>query len=411
VVVPPPATTAGRVSAVNLLTATRIRRVPIQRLGFTLARAPDWFARFFDEQGLERQFKTFNFLHTARWVSLGRFHRFDRSQPRERLSPRWILFTANFDGDWGPYFGAFMEAMAEGVYDIWGPSIDYPGYPAPDTASKLRAWLDTRLPSTQHYYAAYSHATTNDVRAAARVRRDICSLAIDLETRSGTAREATAVTLAFDDVSRGLRHCLGPVAPPPWSPSMVPPATGPDGTIRGLVAVFPVLHEHEQAIRAAIEAWPMGVHSPLRNVPGTHFARLALLHRSEVGRHPTTQLALRSSHLLFAADFDGRGPTRASAERFFRSVHRTMPDEVRAVWQHCAGFEYVDNEREFARLATRGRCPVLREYIDYPDESLRSVLTALRSQRRFAELVQRRITGETINVHDVLDFLEHSPSG
>ena len=58
-----PVTTSGRVSAVNLITATRLRRVPLQRLGFTLSKAPDWFAQKFGEQGLERQFKTFNFLH------------------------------------------------------------------------------------------------------------------------------------------------------------------------------------------------------------------------------------------------------------------------------------------------------------------------------------------------------------
>ena len=150
-------------------------------------------------------------------VSLGRFRRFDASQPRERLSPRWVLFTANFDGDWGPYFGAFMEGMAEGVYDVWGPSIDYPGFPAADTANPLRDWLATRLPATQHYYAAYPHATTNDVRSALRVRREICSLAIDLETRRGAARDAAGSPQAFDDVTRGLRHCLEPVDPAPWS--------------------------------------------------------------------------------------------------------------------------------------------------------------------------------------------------
>jgi hypothetical protein len=407
-------TTVGRVTAVNLISATRIRRVPVQRLGFTLSKSPDWFARMFNEQGLERQFKTFNFLHTARWVSLGRFPRFGSGHPREPLSPRWVLFTANFDDDWRSYFGAFMEALSEGVYDIWGPSIDYPGFPASDTANALRDWLATRLPATQHYYAAYPHATANDVRSAVRVRRDVCSLALDLEARLGPAAGGTPVNEAFDDVMHGLRHCLGPVAPPPWEPWQRwqrPPPPAPDGTIRGVVAVFPLLPDHEQALKAEIEAWPTDVGSPMRNVPGTHYARLAILHRSEIGRHPTTELELKNSHLLFTADFDGHGPTRESVEHFFRSVHRSIPDEVRAVWQHCAGFENVDTDSEFAKLAARGRCRVLHEFVDYPDESLRSVLTALRSQRRFLDLVQRRTAGGTITASDVLEFLEHPPTG
>jgi len=54
---------------------------------------------------------------------------------------------------------------------------------------------------------------------------------------------------------------------------------------------------------------------------------------------------------------------------------------------------------------------VLHEFVDYPDESLRSVLTALRSQRGFLDLVQRRTAGRTITASDVLKFLGHPPAG
>jgi len=398
------AASTTRINAVNLITATKLPRVPLQRFAFLLSKAPGWLAQAFDEVDLERRLKTFNFLHTARWVSLGRFPRVARDQGRERRSPRWVLFVANFGGAWETYRAAFMEAMSENVYDIWGQSIDYPDYPAPGTAGSFVKWLDTRLPPNEHYYAAYPHARTNDVRAAVRVRREVCSVAHELRAQGVTGTEL--VSSAFDDLARRVSQCLGPIDPAPSSSA----PTFADGSIHGSVAVFPVLPGHEEALETSIRALPCGTYSPFRRVPGTHFARLALLDRREIGRHPTTALRLRNSYLLLAADYDASDP-RGGGDRFFRSVYRAMPEEVRSVWRHCWDFEQVDDDREFADLASRCRCPVLREFIDYPDQSLRSVLTALGSQRRFVELLQRRARGHPIEAEELVGFLDHPPSG
>ena len=397
--------TQDRITPVNLITATRVHRVPLQRLGLGLSKAPAWVAGVFDEQSLDVQFKTLNFLHTARWVSLGRFPRVSRDQRPERFTPRWVIFTSNFDGEWVPYYEAFMEVLSEGVYDIWGQSIGYPGFPAPRTANALRCWLMSRLAVSQHYYAAYPYARANDVRSAVRVRREVCSAALELQVRKIVGH--ADVTPIFDSLARRVRHCLGSIDPPGWSA----PAKLADGSIGGVVTVFPVLPGHENVIKAAIDALPKGAGSPFRRVPGTHFARLALLDRDKVGIHPSKVITLRNSYLLFTADFDGVPPGRDSSERFFRSVHRTMPVEVQSVWRHCWGFNTADDADEFALLASRCRRPVFREFIDYPDESLRSVLKSLTSQRAFVELVRRRSLGNRIHAHELLAFLNHPPAG
>src|SRR5579864_5891550 len=92
-----------RITSVNLITATPLLRVPLQRFGFLLSKSPNWWSRIFDEEALELQFKTFNFLHTARFVSLGRFPRVARAQEAEPASLRWVIFIGNFDGAWAPY--------------------------------------------------------------------------------------------------------------------------------------------------------------------------------------------------------------------------------------------------------------------------------------------------------------------
>jgi hypothetical protein len=397
-----------RVSAFNMLTATAISRVPMQRIGLLLSKSPDWLARLFGERALTLQFKELNFLHTARWVNVGRFPRVTADQPRERRSPRWMLFCANFNGDWDAYFGAFMEGMGEGVYDLWGQCVGYPGFPAADTAYELIAWLRGRAPISQHFYAAYPQATTDDVRSALRVHREVSSVALDLRARPVTGESSRHVEETFDALAVRIQHCLGEIGPPPDAP---PPPTLPDGTIRGVVTLFPVLPGDEQALMAAIEALPAGTDSPFRRVAGTHFARLAVLCRDEAGRHPRETIELRNSYLLFAADFDESGSSRGAEQRFFEAVYRVITDDVRSVWAHCWGFDAVEDARQFGVLARRCRCKVLREFVDYPDASLRSVLTALVSQRRLVPLVGSRRRGGPVTAEEILSFLDERAAG
>jgi hypothetical protein len=396
------AAVSSRVTAVNLISVTWLPRVPLQRIGFWFSKAPDWWARLFEEQALQLQFKTFNFLHTARWVSLGRFPRVAETQPSERFRNRWVLYTANYDGDWRPYFGTFMEAMSEGVYDLWGQSVGYPDFPAPGTAYELEAWLDSRIKDSQHYYAAYPHATANDVRAAVMVRREACSAALDLQNR-GTPDD-TDVSDVFDEISRRVRHCLGPIDPAPWPE----PTLAPNGQITGVVTVFPILPGHEEEMTQAIGSLRSGANSPFRRVPGVHFARLALLDRNEIGVHPHKTVPVRNSYLLFTADFDS---VDGYPDLFFRSVFQEMTADVDSVWQHCWGFERSGDDRDFTALARRCSRPVLREFIDCPDQSLASVLRSLGSQRVYVSLAQARFKGGSVKARDLYGFLHHQPTG
>jgi hypothetical protein len=261
---------------------------------------------------------------------------------------------------------------------------------------------------SQHYYAAYPHATANDVRAAARVRREARSTAIDLE--ASEVGPGADVGLVFDDLARRLSQCLGPVGRPAdgWE---APPAVA-EGHIQGVAGVFPVLPGHEELLSEAASALGEGPASPFFMVPGTHFARLALLHRDKVGRYPGGRRRpapgragprdpvpvdrLANSYLVLAADVDGAGHRRAAHDRFFRTLFRVAPGAVDSLFSHCWGYASVDDDRDFADLAWRCRRPVVREYMDYSDESLRSVLAALAGHPAFVDLLERRRRGQPV---------------
>jgi len=302
-----------------------------------------------------------------------------------------------------------MEAMSEGVYDIWGQSIGYPGFPAPGTANELQDWLDTRLPRSQHYYAAYYWASANDVRAAVRVRREVRSVAVELQAKR--VPNNADVNPTFDGLTGRLRDCLGPIRPPPWGWGSPPGPTVivPNGRVTGYAAVFPVRDGHELPLKSAVERLPSGSVSPFRSVPGTHFARLAVLDKDTIGRYQRDRKTVppRNSYLLFAADFDATTRDEANGERFIASIYANMEREVKSIWSHCYGFDAADRDfgATFLKRAKQCRRDILAEFIDCPDQSVRSVIDALSRHREFVNLVRSRNSGGTIQARHLLTFL------
>ena len=347
----PPVMTADRVTPVNLLTATRIRRVPVQRLGFHAFQIARRSAVAVQRSRARA---------TAQDVQLPAYTRLPgepgavpavRCRPASgTLEPPRGSLLLNFNSGWEPYFGAFVP------WKRWLRACTTSGGSRSTTRASPRCRQGERgsvrksgsilgCLTRQHYYAAYPHATTNDVRSAVRVRREMCSLAIDLATRHGGACSTEVVTRAFDEITARVRHCLQPIDFPAWRQ----PPTLADGSIGGIVAIFPLRPGHQPFLRQAIEQLPSGVGSPFRNVPGTHFARLALLDRRRDRSSPqdggdAAQL-LSVVHRRFRRRRLGEG----RGGRYFRAMFRGMPKEVQKVWTHCDGFENVDDEGRFVR--------------------------------------------------------------
>jgi hypothetical protein len=111
-----------------------------------------------------------SFIHFARWVIIKRrgFPQAAPDQPREKLKYDYLLFFSNFNGTWNQYIDAFSAVLSRGLNFIWRWSEKFPGS-VPVTPFKqyiARCQFDT-----DYYYTAYPYATTNDVKAAHRVRQ------------------------------------------------------------------------------------------------------------------------------------------------------------------------------------------------------------------------------------------------
>jgi hypothetical protein len=117
-----------------------------------------------------------SFIHFARWVIVPhrKFPRVSSDQPTENLQYDYLIFFSNFNGTWNQYIDAFSAVLGTGLDGIWRWSEKYPGA-VPVTSFKY--YISLVQFETDYYYDAYPHATTNDVKAAHRVKAALDELA------------------------------------------------------------------------------------------------------------------------------------------------------------------------------------------------------------------------------------------
>jgi hypothetical protein len=154
---------AGKAYAMNVLTPMRWYTAWLNRLFFWASvKHPKFIA------GLE----TLSLIHYARWVIIkgNQFPRLSPSQPEEKLKYTYMLFCSNFNGSWDQYVDSFSASISGGLDKFWYKSIKYPNsipmLPFHRYITSNQIWTD-------HYYNAYPMASSNDVKAAQRVKKSL----------------------------------------------------------------------------------------------------------------------------------------------------------------------------------------------------------------------------------------------
>jgi hypothetical protein len=159
----------GKAYAMNAITPmkpwkTWILRVVFAGLGILF--------RLFPSGGL----KELSFIHFARWVIVPhrKFPRVSSEQPKENLQYDYLFFFSNFNGTWNQYIDAFSAALSTGLDAIWGWSEKFP---CAVPVTPFKDYIALVQFETDYYFDAYPHATTNDVKAAHRVKAALDELA------------------------------------------------------------------------------------------------------------------------------------------------------------------------------------------------------------------------------------------
>lgn len=314
---------------------------------------------------LEDNFKLFNHLHVARWSLVDDLPRTSPDQPKETGRYTLLLFTSHFDFGWRRYLGTFIESIGDGLNLLWA---DAPSWVSPqDGFSQFEQFVDDQRVDHAHLFAAYPNWSCNDVRSALRRQHETQSADIDETVLRETLGVAGGREARARGLQRRLQYCLGEVIPIEKHYREIAAAERPATPYptRGVTYLLPVRRASVDEVRGAIEALPFGPHSPFAAIPGTHFARMAIIDDRYFARQQARVDPLRSAYLLLSAEIDG------DAEPWLAALLRDP--RIREVLGGCWGFAYQSDPVGFVqRCRIRGSV----EYRDYPMTTVNDIFAA-----------------------------------
>ena len=153
---------AGKSYAMNVVTPLKRSTAWINKLIFWGAQLPGLRVL----NGLE----TLSLIHYAQWaiVKPGQFPRLDSSQPKEDIEYAYMFFFSNFNGSWAQYVDSFHMSIPRGLDLFWRKNLKYP---KSVPLQPFHAYINYNQICTDHYYNAYPCASSNDVKAAKRIKR------------------------------------------------------------------------------------------------------------------------------------------------------------------------------------------------------------------------------------------------
>lgn len=152
---------------------------------------------------------TLSLIHYARWVIIGRkqFPHVHPSQPKEDLHYSYMLFFSNFNGSWDQYVDSFTFSIPKGLDMYWKWNIRYP-HSVPLTP--FHEYIRYNQIETTHYYSAYPLASSNDIKAAKKVKQAL----LDFDGQYADAAPDEFLK-QYNRLLRTVQNDLGDMRPTP----------------------------------------------------------------------------------------------------------------------------------------------------------------------------------------------------
>jgi hypothetical protein len=191
---------AGKAYAMNVITPIKWYMAWVNKLVF-------WIVVRFPKvlNGLI----TLSLIHYARWVIVGRkqFPHLAPEQPKEDLRYSYMLFFSNFNGSWDQYVDSFTFAIPKGLDLFWKGNIRYP---RSVPLTPFHQYIRYNQIETIHYYSAYPLATSNDVKAATKLKAAL----IEFDDH-WTNAPPEQFRKQYNALLRNLQNDLGDMSPAP----------------------------------------------------------------------------------------------------------------------------------------------------------------------------------------------------
>jgi hypothetical protein len=155
-----------------------------------------------------------SFIHFARWVIFpkGGLPHLSEEQPREELAYDYLYFASNYNGHWDQYIDAFSDVVNGGLDGMWEGSLNWVPATYVGGLKRYIRWHQIKrgIDPTDHYYCAYPHATTTDIKCAL----ELCDGLVAFRREAEAGETDDAFMTRFYGLLGRVQHCLGSVGLP-----------------------------------------------------------------------------------------------------------------------------------------------------------------------------------------------------
>lgn len=157
------------------------------------------------------------------------------------------------------------------------------------------------------------------------------------------------------------------------------------GNLYGLLALCPIKigsegdRSLEWLTRSALADLGLHRESPFADIPNTYLARLFILRDVFYESKPGPEEHLKSQYLVFTTNFHGE------LEPYLQQMWANQEEAVRKVWQHCVGFDAVNNQASFVTYIKRCQVSNSLLFNGSTDQPLIEQLKGLYLKQRFGE--------------------------
>jgi hypothetical protein len=154
------------------------------------------------------------------------------------------------------------------------------------------------------------------------------------------------------------------------------------GQAYALTVLTPVRDGGESALARYLNGLDAGARSPLARVPGTHFARWAVV-GDVVYEGQGARDHLSRARLLFTSNFDG------PLDGYLEGLRTGLGAVADAVWEHCVGYPGHEEPAAFAAYLRTHQVESSLFFAAYGDRTVAEVKRSLAARRELIDFALR----------------------
>jgi hypothetical protein len=151
------------------------------------------------------------------------------------------------------------------------------------------------------------------------------------------------------------------------------------GGVYALTVFTPILHGHEDELRAHLEALPVGADSPLARLDDLHLSRIQIIDALVDQGPPHRRETLKRSHLLFTSTVDG------DLDPYLDAICERIGADADGWWGHCDGYPGTADRAAFRRYIRAHKVDTNLLGVANPGATVRDVRQSLALRERVVD--------------------------